>query len=213
MGGGGGEGGGGGHSGGETGGDDGGNSDHEQFSRSERDLTSLSSSSNITDISTLSRPSELGHSGGERESPTHKPPVETLRSGGEGVTHPDLQPSPEKSLKVAGSLQPVSPSLHPPVQDRLVAQDGEELNGAGRLVNPQEEGGRQVEGTSQVGMEGTGLHEGEKGSEVLQDGERSEVKQPPPSQVTPRDAIGRIVKSEMKKILKVESHSCPVVNA
>jgi len=171
-------------------------------------LTSLSSSSNITDISTLSRPSELGHSGGERESPTHKPPVETRRSGGEGVTHPDSQPSPEKFLKVAGSLQPVSPSLHPPVQDRLVVQDGEELNGAGG-----EEGGRKVEGTSQVGMEGTGLHEGEKGSEILQDGERSEVKQPPPSQVTPRDAIGRIVKSEMKKILKVESHSCPVVNA
>ena len=272
------EGGGGGEGGGgsnvqhlKTGGDDGGNSDHEQSSRSERDLTSLSSSSNMTDISALSRPSELGHSGGERESPAHKPPTnEILKSGGE-TTYPEPQPSPEKSLKVARGLQTESRSFHHPLQDRdrdasvtsmattmdfsngqspsltggpitakdqtrtsyqsvvstptrlhpsswdgvgdsevPVVQDGEELIGAGRSEYHQEEGGRKVEEASQTGVEGIGLHayEGEKESEILQDGVRSGVKQPPPpSQVAPRDTIGRIVKSEMKKILKVESRS------
>jgi len=70
-----------------------------------------------------------------------------------------------------------------------VVQKGEDLTGGRRLVCHKEGGG------PPEGMD-------EEGEEILQ-GDREE-KWPLPNQGVPTDTIGKIVKSEMKKILRVE---------
>ena len=80
-------------------------------------------------------------------------------------------------------------------------QKREDLIGGEKLVCDKE-----VEGPPQIGMEGID----EEGEDILQGG-RSwfEGKRPSqPSQRVPPDTIGKIVKSEMKKILKVLQYMC-----
>ena len=76
-----------------------------------------------------------------------------------------------------------------------VVQKGEDLTGGRKLVCHKEVGD-----PSQIGLEGMD----EEGEEILQS--RREEKRPLPNQRVPTDTIGKIVKSEMKKILKVEHH-------
>ena len=113
-----------------AGGDGGGSSDHGQPSSSEKDLTSLSSSSNMTDIS--SEHLELGHSPSERESP-----IQRLPSSGANEVHGvgrerTRAEQPGSSPKVAIGLQPaahltgseppfVAPSFAPSVRSRHIS--------------------------------------------------------------------------------------------
>lgn len=79
-----------------------------------------------------------------------------------------------------------------------VVQKREDLIGGERLVCHKEVGG-----PPQIGMN-------EEGEDILQGGRGwFEEKRPSqPSQRAPPDTIGRIVKSEMKKILKVLEYHC-----
>ena len=89
----------------------------------------------------------------------------------------------------------VADSETPGVQKR------EDLTGGEKLVCHKEVGGHR-----QIGM-------GEEGEDILQGGRDwfEEKRPPPPSQGVPPDTIGRIVKSEMKKILKVLEYHCSAV--
>ena len=111
-------------------GDGGGSSDRGQSSSSEKDLTSLSSSSNITDIS--SEHLELGHSPSERESPTQRLPSiganEVHRVGRERTRaeQPGISPKVAIGLQPAahltGSEPPiVAPSFAPSVRNRHIS--------------------------------------------------------------------------------------------
>ena len=82
-----------------------------------------------------------------------------------------------------------------------VVQKREDLTGGERLVCPKEVGG-----PPQIGMDG-------EGEDIVQGGRGwfEEKRPPPPSQGVPPDSIGRIVKSEMKKILKVLEYHCNAV--
>ena len=112
-----------------AGGDGDGSSDHGQSSSSEKDLTSLSSSSNMTDISTSSEHLELGHSPRERENPTQLPSSEANEVHGE---RPFAEQQPGSSPKVAIDLQPgaqltdsvpqfTAPSFVPSVRNRHIS--------------------------------------------------------------------------------------------
>ena len=82
-----------------------------------------------------------------------------------------------------------------------IVQKREDLIGGERLVCHKEVGG-----PPQIGMEGID----KEGEDILQGGRgRFEEKWPSqPNQRVPPDTIGRIVKSEMKKILKVLEYHC-----
>lgn len=114
-----------------AGGDGGGGSDRGQSSSSEKDLTSLSSSSNLTDISTEHL--EVGHSPSKRESPTQE-----LRSSeanevhGFGRERAFTEQQPGSSPQVAIGLQPaahltgseppfVAPTFAPSVRNRHIS--------------------------------------------------------------------------------------------
>lgn len=83
-----------------------------------------------------------------------------------------------------------------------VVQKGEDLTGGRKLVCHKEVGD-----PSQIGLE----EMDEEGEEILQG--RREEKRPLSNQRVPTDTIGKIVKSEMKKILKVEYHYSTVMCA
>ena len=112
-----------------AGGDGGGSSDHGESSSSEKDLTSLSSNSNMTDISTTSEHLEPGHSPREKENPTQLPCSEANEVHRE---RPLAEQQPGSSPKVAMDLQPgaqltdsepqfTAPSFVPSVRNRHIS--------------------------------------------------------------------------------------------